>query len=203
MYQLYLVTQDYDDIDFLKTVEQACQSGITLLQLREKKLSTRDFYERARAVKQITDKYQIPLIINDRVDICLAINADGVHIGSDELPVDIVRQLLPDKIIGVTAKTIERALQAQAQGADYLGVGALFPTLTKDTKQISKEQLIQIVKTVTIPVVAIGGLTVENVCIIEKTGVSGVSMVSDIMRASDVSKRVTEIKQVVGGLLNG
>lgn len=203
MYQLYLVTQDYDDIDFLKTVEQACQSGITLLQLREKKLSTRDFYERGRAVKQITDKYQIPLIINDRVDICLAINADGVHIGSDELPVDIVRQLLPDKIIGVTAKTIERALQAQAQGADYLGVGALFPTLTKDTKQISKEQLIQIVKTVTIPVVAIGGLTVENVCIIEKTGVSGVSMVSDIMRASDVSKRVTEIKQVVGGLLNG
>lgn len=203
MYQLYLVTQDYDDIDFLKTVEQACQAGVTLVQLREKKLSTREFYERAKAVKQITDRYHIPLIINDRVDICMAINADGVHIGDDELPVDIVRQLLPDKIIGVTAKTIERALQAQAHGADYLGVGALFPTQTKDTKQISKEQLVQIVDAVNIPVVAIGGLTLENVRIIDETGVSGVAMVSDIMRASDVSKRVQEIKELVGDLLNG
>lgn len=201
MYQLYLVTQDYDDIDFLQTVEQACHSGVTLVQLREKKLSTRDFYERAKAVKQITDKYDIPLIINDRIDICMAVNADGVHIGNNELPVDIARQLLPNKIIGVTAKTIERALQAQAQGADYLGVGALFPTQTKDTKQISKEQLVQIVDAVNIPVVAIGGLTLENVRIIDETGVSGVAMVSEIMRASDVSKRVQEIKELVGGFI--
>lgn len=203
MYQLYLVTQDYKDIDFLQTVEKACQAGVTLVQLREKTLSTRAFYERAKAVKQITDNYNIPLIINDRVDICMAINADGVHIGDDEMPVDVVRQLLPDKIIGVTAKTVARALQAQAQGADYLGVGALFPTQTKDTRQIRKEDLVQIVQSVNIPVVAIGGLTLHNVAIVENTGVCGVALVSEIMRADNVSKRVSDIKKIVGEMVYG
>lgn len=203
MYQLYLVTQDYEEIDFLKTIEQACQSGVTLVQLREKTLSTRAFYERAKAIKSITDTYNIPLIINDRVDICLAVDAAGVHIGDDEMPVNVVRELLKDKIIGVTAKTIERAKQAQAQGADYLGVGALFPTQTKETQQITQEELVNIVQSVTIPVVAIGGMTLENVRIIENTGVSGVAMVSEIMKASDVGNQVKSIKQVVGDLLNG
>ena len=149
---LYLVTARYDwkEEDFLKKVEEACRSGVTLVQLREKECSTREYYELAQKVKTITDTYHIPLIIDDRVDICLAVDASGVHIGADELPVEVVRKLIgKDKILGVTAKTVERALEAEQYGSDYLGVGAIYPTTTKViTQPTSIETLKEIATTV-------------------------------------------------------
>ena len=143
--QLYLVTARYGETEseFLNKVETACANGVTLVQLREKNLSTRDYYELALKVKQITDRYGLKLIIDDRIDICQAVDAGGVHIGDDELPVSVARQLLgKEKLLGVSAKTVARATEAAAEGADYLGTGAIFPTQTKViTKQTSVETL--------------------------------------------------------------
>ena len=164
---LYLVTARYDwkEEDFLNKVKEACKSGVTLVQLREKECSTREYYELAQKVKTITDRYHIPLIIDDRVDICLAVDASGVHIGADELPVEVVRKLIgKDKILGVTAKTVERALEAEQHGADYLGVGAIYPTTTKViTQPTSIDTLREIATTVSIPIVAIGGIKEDNI----------------------------------------
>ena len=168
--RLYLVTNRYQDSleSFLKKVETACRSGVTIVQLREKNLTTNQYYQLAKQVKKITDAYQVPLIIDDRLDVCLAVDAAGLHIGDDELPVSVARQVLgPEKILGVTAKTVKRALEAEEGGADYLGTGAIFPTTTKENAPIT---LISTLKTicqrVTIPVVAIGGLTSENICLL-------------------------------------
>lgn len=195
---LYLVTDRFGQKipAFLKILETACQSGITILQLREKQASTREFYQLGLAVKAITDRYQIPLIINDRLDICLALEADGLHIGDDELPVDVARRLLgPDKILGVSAKTVARGLAAQSQGADYLGVGAMYPTTTKVvTKPTSFDTLKEITGSVTIPTVAIGGITAANVANFADTGVAGICMVSEIMKATDVAAKVRAIR---------
>ena len=165
--RLYLVTNRYQDPleIFLKKVEQACQSGVTMIQLREKQLTTNQYYELAKMVKQITDTYQVPLIIDDRLDVCLAVDAAGLHIGDDELPVSVARQVLgTEKILGVTAKTVKRALEAEESGADYLGTGAIFPTTTKENAPITLiSTLKDICQAVGIPVVAIGGLTCENI----------------------------------------
>lgn len=134
--RLYLVTNRYQDSleTFLKKVEQACQSGVTMVQLREKHLTTNQYYELAKKVKQTTDTYQVPLIIDDRLDVCLAVDAAGLHIGDDELPVSVARQVLgTEKILGVTAKTVKRALEAEESGADYLGTGAIFPQQPRKT----------------------------------------------------------------------
>ena len=134
IYTLYLVTDrfDYTDDEFFSIIEEACQAGVTLVQLREKKATTNRFFHLAQKVKTITDKYDVPLIINDRVDICLAVDAAGVHIGDDELPIDVARSLIgPNKLLGVSADTLERANEAQQLGADYLGIGAVFPSSTK------------------------------------------------------------------------
>lgn len=196
---LYLVTDRYDeDIPhFLQVVETACQNGITILQLREKHASTRDFYQLGLAVKEIADRYQIPLIINDRLDICLALDAAGLHIGDDELPVTVARRLLgPDKILGVSAKTVARAIEAEQAGADYLGVGAMYPTTTKVvTKPTSFATLKEIATTVKIPVAAIGGITEDKVANFADTGVAGLCMVSEIMKAKDVANKVQAIRQ--------
>lgn len=159
--QLYLVTGQFSLTreQFLSVVTEACQAGVTLVQLREKEVSTRHFYELALAVKQITDRFAIPLIINDRVDICLAVDAAGVHIGDDELPVAVTRKLIGDKLLGVSAKIVARAQEAQEAGADYLGVGAIFPTQTKDTSLTSKENLREIARESQLPIVSIGGIT--------------------------------------------
>ena len=191
--RLYLVTNRYQDSleSFLKKVETACRSGVTIVQLREKNLTTNQYYQLAKQVKEITDAYQVPLIIDDRLDVCLAVDAAGLHIGDDELPVPVARQVLgPDKILGVTAKTVKRALEAEEGGADYLGTGAIFPTTTKENAPITLiSTLKDICQTVSIPVVAIGGLTSENIDQLIGTGIAGVAVVRDLMQAEDVEAK--------------
>ena len=191
--KLYLVTNRYQDSleSFLEKVETACRSGVTIIQLREKNLTTNQYYQLAKQVKEITDAYQVPLIIDDRLDICLAVDAAGLHIGDDELPVSVARKVLgPEKILGVTAKTVKRALEAETSGADYLGTGAIFPTTTKENAPIT---LISTLKTicqmVAIPVVAIGGLTSENIDQLAATGIAGVAVVRDLMQAEDIEAK--------------
>lgn len=191
--RLYLVTNRYQDSveRFLEKVETACRSGVTIVQLREKNLTTNQYYQLAKKVKEITDTYQVSLIIDDRLDICLAVDAAGLHIGDDELPVSVARQVLgPEKILGVTAKTVKRALEAEEGGADYLGTGAIFPTTTKENAPIT---LISTLKTicqkVAIPVVAIGGLTSENIDQLMGTGIVGVAVVRDLMQAEDIEAK--------------
>ena len=191
--RLYLVTNRYQDSveSFLEKVETACRSGVTIVQLREKNLTTNQYYQLAKQVKEITDAYQVPLIIDDRLDVCLAVDAAGLHIGDDELPVSVARQVLgSEKILGVTAKTVKRALEAEEGGADYLGTGAIFPTTTKENAPIT---LISTLKTicqaVAIPVVAIGGLTSENIDQLIGTGIAGVAVVRDLMQAEDIEAK--------------
>ena len=191
--RLYLVTNRYQDSVeiFLEKVETACRSGVTIVQLREKNLTTNQYYQLAKKVKEITDAYQVPLIIDDRLDVCLAVDAAGLHIGDDELPVPVARKVLgPEKILGVTAKTVKRALEAEEGGADYLGTGAIFPTTTKENAPIT---LISTLKTicqrVAIPVVAIGGLTSENIDQLAATGIAGVAVVRDLMQAEDIEAK--------------
>ena len=203
--RLYLVTNRYQDSleSFLEKIETACRSGVTIVQLREKNLTTNQYYQLAKEVKKVTDAYQVPLIIDDRLDVCLAVDAAGLHIGDDELPVSVARQVLgPDKILGVTAKTIKRALEAEEGGADYLGTGAIFPTTTKENAPIT---LISTLKTicqrVAIPVVAIGGLTSENIDQLIGTGIAGVAVVRDLMQAEDIEAKtqafLTKLDEII------
>lgn len=191
--RLYLVTNRYQDSleNFLEKVETACRSGVTIVQLREKNLTTNQYYQLAKQVKEITDAYQVPLIIDDRLDICLAVDAAGLHIGDDELPVSVARKILgPEKILGVTAKTVKRALEAETSGADYLGTGAIFPTTTKENAPITLISTLKtICQTVAIPVVAIGGLTSENIDQLAATGIAGVAVVRDLMQAEDIEAK--------------
>ena len=191
--KLYLVTNRYQDSleNFLEKVETACRSGVTIIQLREKNLTTNQYYQLAKQVKEITDAYQVPLIIDDRLDVCLAVDAAGLHIGDDELPVSVARQVLgPEKILGVTAKTVKRALEAETSGADYLGTGAIFPTTTKENAPITLISTLKtICQTVAIPVVAIGGLTSENIDQLIGTGIAGVAVVRDLMQAEDIEAK--------------
>ena len=191
--KLYLVTNRYQDSleSFLEKVETACRSGVTIIQLREKNLTTNQYYQLAKQVKKITDAYQVPLIIDDRLDVCLAVDAAGLHIGDDELPVSVARKVLgPEKILGVTAKTVKRALEAEEGGADYLGTGAIFPTTTKENAPITLISTLKtICQTVAIPVVAIGGLTSENIDQLAATGIAGVAVVRDLMQAEDIEAK--------------
>ena len=191
--RLYLVTNRYQDSleSFLEKVETACRSGVTIVQLREKNLTTNQYYQLAKQVKEITDAYQVPLIIDDRLDVCLAVDAAGLHIGDDELPVSVARQVLgSEKILGVTAKTVKRALEAEEGGADYLGTGAIFPTTTKENAPITLISTLKtICQTVAIPVVAIGGLTSENIEQLIGTGIAGVAVVRDLMQAEDIEAK--------------
>ena len=191
--RLYLVTNRYQDSleSFLEKLETACRSGVTIVQLREKNLTTNQYYQLAKQVKEITDAYQVPLIIDDRLDVCLAVDAAGLHIGGDELPVLVARQVLgPEKILGVTAKTVKRALEAEEGGADYLGTGAIFPTTTKENAPITLISTLKtICQTVAIPVVAIGGLTSENIDQLAATGIAGVAVVRDLMQAEDIEAK--------------
>ena len=204
-FRLYLVTNRYQDSveSFLEKIETACRSGVTIVQLREKNLTTNQYYQLAKQVKEITDAYQVPLIIDDRLDVCLAVDAAGLHIGDDELPVSVARKVLgPDKILGVTAKTVKRALEAEEGGANYLGTGAIFPTTTKENAPIA---LISTLKTicqrVAIPVVAIGGLTSENIDQLAATGIAGVAVVRDLMQAEDIEAKtqafLTKLDEII------
>ena len=186
---LYFITDstNYTEEAFLYRVEQALQGGATLLQLREKEKSTREYIDLAEKVHAIAKRYQIPLIIDDRVDVALAIDAEGVHVGASDIPVATARKLMGDsKIIGATAKTVPWAQEAYEQGADYLGVGAIYPTTTKvKTVLTSTDTLRDICAAVPIPVNAIGGLNKHNVQILEGIGIAGFCVVSAIMKAAD------------------
>ncbi|RNE08495.1 Thiamine-phosphate synthase [Lacticaseibacillus paracasei] len=196
--KLYLVTHRYDDNEatFLAKIAAACENGVTMVQLREKMLSTRAYFELAQRVKLITDRYQIPLIIDDRVDICLAVDAAGVHIGDDELPVAMTRQLIgPDKVLGVSTKTVQTAVAAIAAGADYLGVGAIFPTQTKTNAAVTQIATLKAITVqVAVLVVAIGGVKEANLATFKDTGIAGVAIVSEIMQAPDIAHKVQALR---------
>lgn len=198
---LYLVSDstDLSDEVFLKKIEDACKGGVTLVQLREKNKTTREYCALARKVKKITDAYQIPLIIDDRIDVAMAVDADGVHVGAEDLPVSIARRLLgPDKIIGATAKSVEAATQAESDGADYLGVGAIYPTTTKvKTVLTPVSTLNDICHRVTIPVGAIGGLNAENCDILKGVPIQGICVVSAIMKQDDCEEASRILKEKI------
>ena len=188
---LYLVTDNSEDEEkFLKTIEEAINGGVSVVQIREKTADTLDFYNLALKVKEITTKYNVPLIINDRVDVALAIDADGVHVGQSDMPCDVTRKLIgKNKILGVSAATIDEAKKAEKDGADYVGTGAVFPTSTKDdAPSITKKDLKDIVDSINIPVVAIGGINMENANELKNTGIAGLSVVSAIMSADNPKK---------------
>ncbi|MBE6502486.1 MAG: thiamine phosphate synthase [Methanobrevibacter thaueri] len=196
---LYLVTDKSDDVEkFLKTIEEAIKGGVSVVQIREKTADTLDFYNLALKVKEITQKYDVPLIINDRVDVALAIDADGVHVGQSDMPCDVTRALVgSDKIVGVSAATIEEARKAESDGADYIGTGAVFPTATKDdAPKITKKDLKEIVESINIPVVAIGGITLDNAHELTDTGIAGLSVVSAIMSSENPKKSSEELLKI-------
>ena len=199
-YSVYLVTdhRNKTDEEFLNIIEEAIKGGTTIVQLREKTASTKDFYQLALKVKEITSKYDVPLLINDRIDIAIAVDSEGVHIGPDDMPADIARKIIgEDKILGVSASTVEEAKKAEIDGADYIGSGAVFPTATKDdADSVSKEELNEIVDSIDIPVVAIGGITIENAGTLKDTGIAGFSVVSAIMSADDPKEASQKLRKI-------
>ena len=202
---LYLVTDStyHTEESLLHTVEEACKGGVTLVQLREKNKGGREYLDKAFKVKEITDRYNVPLIIDDRVDVALACDAAGVHVGSTDIPVAVARKLMgPDKIVGATAKTVEAAKKAYEDGADYLGVGAIYPTTTKVVTILTKVSTLKdICKAVPIPAVAIGGLNATNMDVLEGAGMSGMAVVSAIMKAEDPQKNAQELKEKIVALM--
>ncbi|MGN0276045.1 MAG: thiamine phosphate synthase [Hominisplanchenecus sp.] len=196
-YTLYLCTdRGLMSTDTLEeAVEQAVQGGCTVVQLREKDCTSLEFYETARSIKKITDCYGVPLIINDRVDIALAVDADGVHVGQSDLPASVVRRILgPDKIIGVSAGTLAEALQAEAEGADYLGVGAMYSTSTKEDADVTTiEELKEIRKAVGIPIVVIGGINKNTLENFKGYGINGLAVVSAVIAADDIKAAAGEL----------
>lgn len=198
---LYLVTDHtgLTDEQFFGAIEAGVQNGVGLVQLRQKEGSSREIFELAQKVKVITDRYKIPLIIDDRLDIVQAVDAAGVHLGQSDLPVDIARRILgPKKIIGATAKTLKQAKAAEEMGADYLGTGAIFPTTTHvKTVHTTVETLGKIKRLVDIPVYAIGGLKADNVEAIDGAHVDGVAVVSAIMKAADPADATRELRDAV------
>ena len=202
---LYFITDstNYKEEEFLYRIEEALKGGATLLQLREKEKSTREYIEIAQKVHEITKRYNVPLIIDDRVDVALAVDAEGVHVGASDMPVSIARKLMGEnKIVGATAKTVPWAKDAYEQGADYLGVGAIYPTTTKvKTVLTSVETLRDICNAVPIPVNAIGGLNINNIDVLKGISIAGVCVVSTIMKADNPKKAAEELKTAVKGNL--
>ena len=196
---LYFITDStlYDREEFLFRVEEALKGGVTLMQLREKNRTTREYIELAEAVHEISKKYNVPLIIDDRVDVMLAVDAEGVHVGAEDMPLGLARKIIgPNKILGATAKTVEVAKAAYEAGADYLGVGAIYPTTTKvKTIITSTETLDKICQAVPIPVNAIGGLNPSNMDVLKGIDIAGVCAVSAIMKADSPMVAATEMKK--------
>lgn len=190
-YTLYLCTdRNLMTTDTLEeAVELAIQGGVTVVQLREKNCTSRQFYEEAGKVKVITDAYEVPLLINDRLDIALAVGADGVHLGQTDIPIWAARDILgADKIVGATANTLAKAEEAWKSGADYIGVGDVFGTSTKaDTSRVTLEELAAIKKQIDIPIVAIGGINAENISSLKGAGVDGAAVISAILAQKDIA----------------
>lgn len=203
--ELYLVTDStgLGECEFLTIVEEALASGVTMLQLREKDKSAREYTNLAKKVHRVTQKYNVPLIIDDRADVALEAAAEGVHLGQDDISVETARKILgSSKIIGVSVKTVVQAQEAFSKGADYLGAGAVYPTSTKvKTVLTSAETIGEICKAVPIPVNAIGGLNRDNLSVLEHRGISGICVVSAIMKAQRASEAAAELKAAVRKLL--
>ena len=195
---LYFITDStgFTQAEFLRRTEAALQGGVTLLQLREKDKTTREYLDLAQKVHDLTQTYQVPLIIDDRLDIAMAIDAEGVHLGQSDMPIHLARKIFgPDKIIGATAKTVPQALEAYEQGADYLGVGAIYPTTTKvKTVLTSTDTLRDICRAVPIPANAIGGLNKENIHVLSGIPIAGICVVSAIMKAEDPKQAAIALK---------
>ena len=197
---LYFITDStcVPEERFLPVVEAACKGGATIIQLREKDKSTREYMKLAMATHEITARYGIPLIIDDRVDVALAIGAEGVHVGQSDMPVRLARKLMgADKIVGATTKTVPQALEAYEQGADYLGCGAIYPTTTHVNTVITPVATLKdVVKAVPIPVNAIGGLNKDNIFVLKDSGIAGICVVSAIMKAADPETAARELKHI-------
>lgn len=197
---LYFITDStgFGEEEFLFRVEDALCGGVTILQLREKDKTTREYIDIAKKVHLLTKKYNVPLIIDDRIDVAMAVNAEGVHLGQSDMPIDVARQILGnDIIIGATAKTVEQATEAYKNGADYLGVGAIYPTTTKvKTVLTSTEMLDKICRAVPIPVNAIGGLNKDNIDVLRGIDIAGICVVSAIMKAESPKKATEELRSV-------
>lgn len=199
-YTLYLVTDRslMSTATLIEAVEQAILGGCTMIQLREKNISSLDFYRQSVEVKKVTEQYHVPFIINDRIDIAMAVNADGVHIGQSDIPAAIARDLIgTDMLLGVSAASVKEAVQAANDGADYLGVGAMFPTGTKtDANYVSIEELKKIRHAVNLPIIAIGGINKSNIKLFYNTGINGLAVVSAIIAQPDIQKTAAEMKSM-------
>ncbi len=198
-YTLYLCTDrelmSCDTVE--QSVREAVEGGATVVQLREKDVSSLEFYDLAVRVKEITDKYRVPLIINDRADIALAADCSGVHLGQSDLPCKVARKILGDRLIGVSVSTVEEAVRAQQDGADYLGVGAMYPTSTKtDTEFVTKEVLADIRAAVDIPIVIIGGINQSTLSNFKGMGIDGIAVISAIVSKPDIRAAACEIKRL-------
>lgn len=195
---LYFITDStgLSEEEFLRRTEAALQGGVTLLQLREKNRTTREYLSLAEKVHALTQRYGVPLLIDDRLDVAMAMDAEGVHLGQSDLPIHIARRILgPDKIVGATAKTVPQATEAYEQGADYLGVGAIYPTTTKvKTVLTSTDTLRDICKAVPIPVNAIGGLNKTNIDVLCGIPIAGICVVSAIMKADDPRQAAVDLR---------
>jgi thiamine-phosphate pyrophosphorylase len=195
---LYAVTDRHwlDKRSLKEVVKESLDGGVTFVQLREKTLEDDKFLEEAKELKQLCKEYNVPFVINDNVDIAIAMDADGVHVGQSDMEAGNVREKLgPDKIIGVSAQTVEQAVLAEQRGADYLGVGAVFPTGSKDDAvEVSHETLKAICEAVSIPVIAIGGISVGNVKELAGSGIVGIAVISAIYAAEDIKKAAEELK---------
>ena len=202
---LYAIT-DRGNLDkkvFFEKIEEALQGGVTILQLREKELDEDSFINEAIEVKNICRKHGVPLIINDNVNVALKSGADGVHVGIEDMPIDEIRRTVPDSfIIGATCKTVEQAQSAERLGADYMGVGAVFPSPTKkNAVRITREQLKEICASVSIPAVAIGGISLENIDELKDGGMSGIAVVSAVFSADDIQKAASLLKEKAKSLI--
>jgi len=199
-YSLYLVTDRsvLGNKSLEESIKNAILGGVTVVQLREKMVSSMEFYNIALKVKAITDKYNVPLIINDRLDIALAVDAAGVHVGQKDLPAKVVRKVLGDKkILGVSTATVKEAIKAEKDGADYLGIGSVFQTSTKkDARNISVDKLREVKEFVNIPAVAIGGVNESNVSKLKGTNIDGIAVISAILGKDDVGLAATNLKNI-------
>lgn len=195
---LYFITDStgFSEEEFLRRTETALQGGVTFLQIREKDKTTREYLSLARKVHELTRQYNVPLIIDDRLDVAMAVDAEGVHLGQSDMPIDLARSIFgEDKIIGATAKTVPQALEAYEQGADYLGVGAIYPTTTKvKTILTSTDTLRDICAAVPIPVNAIGGLNKDNIDVLQGIPIAGICVVSAIMKADDPRQAAIDLR---------
>ncbi len=195
--KLYVIT-DRRFKDEILSAREALEGGATSIQMRIKDASTKEMVEIGKKLRKITEEYGALFFVNDRVDVAMAVEADGVQVGSDDMPISVVRKIAPDLIVGASVYDLDSAINAEREGADYLGVGAVFPTDTKkDARYLGLDGLKAILKVIKIPVVAIGGITHENVREVLKLGVSGIAVISAILRAQDVRKATSDMRKII------